>query len=71
MRKQSTVIENESNRLGDDIMTSNDASPRVDKKSAENSRIKFIFANYGYKIGIKKHKYLINDICELLNLLDE
>ena len=35
MRKQSTVNKNESNPLGDDIMTSNDASSRVDKKLAE------------------------------------
>lgn len=36
MRKQSTVNKNKSNLLDDDIMTSNDASSRVDKKSAEN-----------------------------------
>ena len=42
-----------------------------DKNSAEKSKIKFIFARYGFKIGIKKHKYSINNIYETLNLISE
>ena len=35
------------------------------------SKINFIFAKYGYKIGIKKYKYSIKNILETMDLINE
>jgi phosphoglycolate phosphatase len=40
-----------------------------DKKSANKSKITFILANYGYKIGIKKYKYSINNIDKIFEFI--
>ena len=42
-----------------------------DKVSASRSKINFVFAKYGYKIGIKKHKHEIKNIFETLDLINE
>ncbi len=42
-----------------------------DKVSASRSKINFVFAKYGYKIGIKKYKNAIKDIFESLELINE
>jgi phosphoglycolate phosphatase len=42
-----------------------------DKEAAAKSKINFIFAKYGYKIGIKKYKYSVNNILETMDLINE
>tara|TARA_B100001057_G_C22857785_1_gene953357 strand:- start:754 stop:1392 length:639 start_codon:yes stop_codon:yes gene_type:complete len=42
-----------------------------DKKAASKSKINFIFAQYGFKIGIKKYKYSINNILEIVDFINE
>ena len=42
-----------------------------DKVSASRSKINFVFAKYGYNIGIKKYKNAIKDIFESLELINE
>tara|TARA_B100001057_G_scaffold310659_1_gene310746 strand:- start:3548 stop:4186 length:639 start_codon:yes stop_codon:yes gene_type:complete len=42
-----------------------------DKQSAERSKIKFIFAKYGYKIGIKNYHLNIRKITELVDIINE
>ncbi len=42
-----------------------------DKVSASRSKINFIFAKYGYKIGIKKYKHTVKNIFETLELMNE
>ena len=42
-----------------------------DKEAALRSKINFVFAKYGYKIGITKYKHTIKNIFETLDLLDE
>lgn len=42
-----------------------------DKASASRSKINFVFAKYGYRIGIKKYKHTIKNIFETLDLIYE
>ena len=42
-----------------------------DKVSASRSKINFVFAKYGYRIGIKKYKHTIKNIFETLDLIYE
>lgn len=42
-----------------------------DKDSALRSKINFVFAKYGYKIGIKKYKHEIKNIFETMDLINE
>ena len=40
-----------------------------DRKAAKNAGVDFIFAKYGYKIGIKKSKYYINKFEKIKSIL--
>jgi len=41
----------------------------VDFKSAQNARVKFVYASYGYGKFKKKYKFKINKFSELIKII--